>query len=130
MPGFGHDEELPGRCLQDRRDRVTLAAKLDIVQQPSRHERRIGNSPANIRQACKASLKRLGTDGIDLLYYAHWLDHAHRLDCGRPVEETVGCRRPRRSRHPPFRRAAVKASDRNRGGRGRIAINHWRNGFV
>ncbi|MFZ5789973.1 MAG: aldo/keto reductase [Pseudomonadota bacterium] len=81
--GFGHNEELLGRFLKGRRGSVTFATKFGMVRQPGRYERRIDNSPAYIQRACEASLKRLGTDRIDLYY-------AHRLERERPVEETVG----------------------------------------
>ncbi len=81
--GHGHNEELIGRFLRGRRDRVVLATKFGIVRKPGAYERRIDNSPAYVRQACEASLKRLGIEAIDLYY-------AHRRDPQVPIEETVG----------------------------------------
>jgi aryl-alcohol dehydrogenase-like predicted oxidoreductase len=82
--GVGHNEELVGRFLQGgRRDKVTLATKFGIVRTPGSYERRIDNTPAYVRQACEASLKRLGIDTIDLYY-------CHRRNPETPVEEMVG----------------------------------------
>ncbi|MBK8175072.1 MAG: aldo/keto reductase [Rhodospirillales bacterium] len=83
MYGSGHNEELVGRFLAGRRDRVVLATKFGIVRVPGSNERRIDNSPAYVRAACEASLKRLGVEVIDLYY-------AHRRDRSVPIEETVG----------------------------------------
>ncbi len=82
--GLGHNEELVGRFLREsgRRDTVTLATKFGIVRQDG-YERRIDNSPAYVRQACEASLKRLGLDTIDLYY-------CHRRTPDTPVEDLVG----------------------------------------
>lgn len=84
MYGCGHNEELLGRFVAGRRDRVVLATKFGIVRTAEGgFARGVENSPAYIRQACEASLRRLGTDRIDLYY-------AHRIDPERPIEETVG----------------------------------------
>jgi aryl-alcohol dehydrogenase-like predicted oxidoreductase len=83
MYGSGHNEELLGRFLKGRRDQVFLATKFGIVRSDNPEERRIDNSPAYVRKACEASLKRLGVEMIDLYY-------AHRRDPGTPIEETVG----------------------------------------
>jgi aryl-alcohol dehydrogenase-like predicted oxidoreductase len=81
--GFGRNERLVGAFLRNHRPRITIATKFGIVRQEGRYERRIDNSPAYIAQACEASLERLGISHIDLYY-------AHRLEPGRPIEETVG----------------------------------------
>jgi aryl-alcohol dehydrogenase-like predicted oxidoreductase len=82
--GTGHNEELIGRFLKSAgRDKVTLATKFGIVRKPGSYERRIDNTPAYVRQACEASLKRLGVDSIDLYY-------CHRRNPETPVEEMVG----------------------------------------
>ena len=84
MYGLGHNEELLGRFLAGQRERVVLATKFGIVRDPNAPEaRRIDNSPQYIRQACDASLRRLGIDTIDLYY-------AHRRDPSVPIEEAVG----------------------------------------
>jgi aryl-alcohol dehydrogenase-like predicted oxidoreductase len=77
--GLGQNEELLGRALQGRRDKVVLATKFG-------QERRTGGvngRPEYVQAACEASLKRLGVDHIDLYYQ-------HRVDPNVPVEDTVG----------------------------------------
>jgi aryl-alcohol dehydrogenase-like predicted oxidoreductase len=81
--GHGHNEELVGRFLKGKRDKVVLATKFGIVRKPGAYERRVDNSPAYIRSACDASLKRLGVERIDLYYM-------HRRNPDVPVEESVG----------------------------------------
>jgi aryl-alcohol dehydrogenase-like predicted oxidoreductase len=84
MYGLGHNEELLGRFLQGRRERVVLATKFGIVRNRDNPAgRRIDNSPQYIRQACDASLRRLGIDTIDLYYI-------HRRDPSVPIEDAVG----------------------------------------
>ncbi|MFE7243626.1 aldo/keto reductase [Streptomyces sp. NPDC057580] len=76
------NEELVGRALKGRRDQAVLATKFGLIS----HTGRPGatdSSPANVRAAVEGSLKRLGTDRIDLYYQ-------HRVDPGTPIEETVG----------------------------------------
>ncbi|MDQ8701136.1 aldo/keto reductase [Streptomyces sp. LHD-70] len=84
--GNGHNEQLLGRVLGPHRDRVTLATKCGIRSVSSQGTSGgavIDSSPAYIRQACEASLTRLGTDHIDVYYL-------HRRDPGIPIEESVG----------------------------------------
>ncbi len=81
--GHGHNEELVGRFLKGKRDQVILATKFGIVRKPGTYERRVDNSPAYVRSACDASLKRLGVERIDLYYM-------HRRNPDVPVEESVG----------------------------------------
>jgi aryl-alcohol dehydrogenase-like predicted oxidoreductase len=81
--GHGHNEELVGRFLKGRRGTVILATKFGIVRKPGTYERRVDNSPAYIRSACDASLKRLGVEQIDLYYM-------HRRNPEVPVEDSVG----------------------------------------
>lgn len=68
--GLGHNEELLGRFIAAggaaRRSQVALATKFGIVRAAGQYERRIDNSPAYIRAACEASLRRLGVERIDL----------------------------------------------------------------
>ena len=80
--GHGDNEELVGRFLKGKRDKVILATKFGIVRQRNSPERRIDNSPAYIRAACDASLKRLGIERIDLYYM-------HRRNSETPIEEAV-----------------------------------------
>ena len=79
--GWGHNEELLGRALKGRRDRVTLATKFGQVKTAAGQG--VDGRPAYVQQACEASLKRLGVDVIDLYYQ-------HRVDPAVPIEETVG----------------------------------------
>jgi aryl-alcohol dehydrogenase-like predicted oxidoreductase len=85
--GFGHNEELLGRWLREgpaaRRQQAVVATKFGIVRQPGQYERRIDNTPAYIRSACEASLKRLGVECIALYY-------CHRRNPAVPIEEMVG----------------------------------------
>jgi aryl-alcohol dehydrogenase-like predicted oxidoreductase len=83
MYGSGHNEQLIGRFLKGRRDKVVLATKFAIVREPGAYRRIVDNSPAYIRKACDASLERLGVDHIDLYY-------CHRRNPDQPIEETVG----------------------------------------
>jgi len=79
--GLGHNEELVGRAIRDRRDEVVLATKFSIKRDGDKQA--IDGSPDYVRSACDASLKRLGVDHIDLYYQ-------HRVDRTVPIEETVG----------------------------------------
>ncbi|GAA4338375.1 aldo/keto reductase [Variovorax defluvii] len=81
--GFGHNEELLGRFLQGRREHVVVATKFGLVRKPGAYERRVDNTPSYVRQACEASLRRLGIDCIDLYYM-------HRVSADTPVEDSVG----------------------------------------
>ncbi|MFD1148163.1 aldo/keto reductase [Saccharothrix hoggarensis] len=76
--GAGANEELVGRAIKDRRDRVVLATKFALAD-PDRRPR---GDAAYVKQAVEASLRRLGTDHIDLYYQ-------HRVDPTVPIEETV-----------------------------------------
>ncbi|WP_344831645.1 aldo/keto reductase [Actinocorallia longicatena] len=77
------NEELLGRALAGRRDGVVLATKFGLVSHAGGGPGHPDSSPANIRTAVEGSLKRLGTDHIDLYYQ-------HRVDPQVPIEETVG----------------------------------------
>ena len=79
--GLGHNEELVGRAIRDRRDEVVLATKFSIKRADGKQA--IDGSPDYVRSACDASLKRLGVDHIDLYYQ-------HRVDRNVPIEDTVG----------------------------------------
>lgn len=78
----GVNEELVGRAIRGKRDRVILASKFGNIRLPD-GGRRIDGRPEYVPQACDASLKRLGVDVIDLYYQ-------HRVDPDVPIEETVG----------------------------------------
>lgn len=77
----GSNEVVVGRAIRPIRDEVTLATKVGFVYEDGR--RRLCGTPEYVRAACDASLRRLGTDRIDLYYL-------HRVDPATPVEETVG----------------------------------------
>ena len=81
MYGIGANERLVGQAIADRRDQVVLATKFAIVRDGG--ERRVDSSPEYAKQACEASLRRLGLDHIDLYYM-------HRRNPAVPIEETVG----------------------------------------
>src|ERR1700730_7410606 len=76
------NEELVGRAIKDRRDQVVLATKFGIVSHAGGGPGVLDSSPANIRVAVEGSLKRLGTDHIDLYYQ-------HRVDPKTPIEDTI-----------------------------------------
>jgi len=77
------NEELVGRAIEGRRDDVVLATKFGFVSHAGGGPGVLDSSPANIRTAVEGSLKRLGTDHIDLYYQ-------HRVDPKTPIEDTVG----------------------------------------
>src|SRR6185312_9776723 len=77
------NEELVGRALKGRRAQVVLATKFGFVSHFGGGPRVIDSSPENVRVAVEGSLKRLGTDHIDLYYQ-------HRVDPKTPIEDTVG----------------------------------------
>src|SRR5712691_6250488 len=81
--GSGHNERLVGRAIRDRRDKVVLATKFGNVRGPKGEFLGVNGKPDYVRQACDASLSRLGIDVIDLYYQ-------HRVDPNTPIEETVG----------------------------------------
>jgi aryl-alcohol dehydrogenase-like predicted oxidoreductase len=82
MYGWGHNEEVVGAALKGRRDNVVLATKFGQIKTDSGGNG-VNGRPEYVREACEASLKRLGVDVIDLYYQ-------HRVDPDVPVEETVG----------------------------------------
>jgi aryl-alcohol dehydrogenase-like predicted oxidoreductase len=83
MYGVGRNEELVGRAIRGRRDRVVLATKFGNVRGEDGSFRGINGKPEYVRSACEASLRRLGVDAIDLYYQ-------HRVDPETPIEDTVG----------------------------------------
>lgn len=80
--GLGHNEELVGKAIQDRRDAVILASKFGIVRGHDGSWHGVNGKPEYVRTACDASLRRLGVDVIDLYYL-------HRVDPTTPIEGTV-----------------------------------------
>ncbi|HEX2257436.1 MAG TPA: aldo/keto reductase [Afifellaceae bacterium] len=83
MYGAGANEELIGRAIAGRRDRVVIASKFGQVRKPDGSPGGVCGRPDYVRSACEASLKRLGVEVIDLYFQ-------HRVDPDTPVEETVG----------------------------------------
>lgn len=83
MYGPFTNEQLVGRAIKDRRDRVVVATKFGNVRSEDGGWLGISGKPEYVRQACDASLKRLGIDVIDLYYQ-------HRVDLDVPIEETIG----------------------------------------
>ncbi|MCK4869057.1 MAG: aldo/keto reductase [Alphaproteobacteria bacterium] len=80
--GQGKNEELVGRALADRRDKAVLATKFGNLRLPD-GKSGVNGRPEYALEACEKSLKRLGTEIIDLFYL-------HRVDPDTPIEETVG----------------------------------------
>lgn len=76
------NEELVGRAVAGRRDEVVIATKFGLVSHDGAGPNVIDSSPANVRKAVEGSLRRLGTDRIDLCYQ-------HRVDPNTPIEDTV-----------------------------------------
>src|SRR5437763_4466337 len=78
------NEELVGRAIHGKRDKLVIATKFGIVRDPNNPQARgVNGRPEYIRRSCEASLMRLGIDVIDLYYQ-------HRVDPNTPIEETVG----------------------------------------
>ena len=77
------NEELVGRAIRDRRDRVVLATKFGNMRGADGAFLGVNGRPEYVRQSCDASLRRLGVDHIDLYYQ-------HRVDAETPIEDTVG----------------------------------------
>ena len=85
--GYGpfRSEEVVGEAIKGRREQVQIATKFGILKHEEDGAWGMGpdGSPLNVRRAVEGSLKRLGTDYIDLFYQ-------HRMDPGTPIEDTVG----------------------------------------
>jgi aryl-alcohol dehydrogenase-like predicted oxidoreductase len=78
------NEELVGKAIRGRQERVIVATKFGIVRDPDNPGARgVSGKPEYVRKACEASLRRLGVEAIDLYYQ-------HRIDPATPIEETVG----------------------------------------
>src|SRR5207248_6570423 len=77
------NERLVGQAVADRRDRVVLATKFGNVRKDDGTFVGVNGRPEYVRQACDASLRRLGVERIDLYYQ-------HRVDPATPIEDTVG----------------------------------------
>ena len=84
MYGPFKNEELVGRAIKGKRDRIIIATKFGNVRDPKDPTKRsINGRPEYVKQACEGSLKRLGVETIDLYYQ-------HRVDANTPIEDTVG----------------------------------------
>ena len=83
MYGPFTNEQLVGKAIHDRRERVTIATKFGNERRPDGSRVGVNGRPEYVRAACDASLKRLGVEVIDLYYQ-------HRVDPSVPIEETVG----------------------------------------
>jgi aryl-alcohol dehydrogenase-like predicted oxidoreductase len=77
------NEILVGKALRPHRDKVVIATKFGIMRDADGTRRGLSGKPEYVRQACDASLQRLGIDTIDLYYQ-------HRVDPNTPIEDTVG----------------------------------------
>jgi len=80
--GNGKNEDLVGKAIAGKRDKVILATKFGNLRLPD-GKTAINGKPEYVIEACEASLKRLGTDVIDLYFQ-------HRVDADTPIEDTVG----------------------------------------
>ena len=81
---YGNSERQVGKALTGRRDKVLLATKFGFTSAVgATGDRAVNGSESYVKQACEASLERLGVDSIDLYYL-------HRVDANVPIEETVG----------------------------------------
>jgi aryl-alcohol dehydrogenase-like predicted oxidoreductase len=83
MYGVGRNEELVGKAIKNRRDKVIIATKFGNVRGKDGSWLGINGRPEYVRSSCEASLRRLGIDTIDLYYQ-------HRVDPYTPIEDTVG----------------------------------------
>jgi aryl-alcohol dehydrogenase-like predicted oxidoreductase len=83
MYGVGKNEELVGKAIKGKRDKIVLATKFGNVRGKDGSFLGVNGKPEYVKQAVEASLKRLGVDVIDLYYQ-------HRVDPNTPIEDTVG----------------------------------------
>jgi aryl-alcohol dehydrogenase-like predicted oxidoreductase len=81
--GVGKNEELVGKAIRDRREKVILATKFGVMREADGSFIGVNGAPDYVKRCCEASLSRLGLDVIDLYYQ-------HRVDPKTPIEETVG----------------------------------------
>lgn len=81
MYGWGANEKLIANVLNAHRNEITLATKFGVIQTENGFG--VDGRPEHVKEACDASLKRLGIDVIDLYYQ-------HRVDPNVPIEDTVG----------------------------------------
>jgi len=110
MYGPFTNEQLVGKAIKGRRDKLVIATKFGIVRDPNNPAvRSVNGKPDYVRQSCEGSLKRLGVDHIDLYYQ-------HRVDPNTPIEETVGAMaklvKEGKIRHLGLSEASVKTVER------------------
>ena len=86
MYGAGHNEEIVGRFINGRREKIVLATKCGFIWDETGKSTGLNGTPQHIQKACEASLQRLKTDVIDLYYL-------HRVDPRVPIEESIGAMR-------------------------------------
>jgi aryl-alcohol dehydrogenase-like predicted oxidoreductase len=83
MYGVGTNEELIGKAIKGKRDKVVIATKFGNMRGPKGEFLGVNGKPDYVRKCCEDSLKRLGVEVIDLYYQ-------HRVDPNTPIEDTVG----------------------------------------
>jgi aryl-alcohol dehydrogenase-like predicted oxidoreductase len=83
MYGMGHNEELLGNAIHDKRNNLIIATKFGFMRTSDPNHRVVNGRPEYVHKSCNDSLKRLNIDVIDLYYL-------HRVDPNTPIEETVG----------------------------------------
>jgi aryl-alcohol dehydrogenase-like predicted oxidoreductase len=82
MYGPFTNEQLVGKAIRDRRDKIILATKFGVLRSSDRDFRGVNGRPEYVKEACNDSLRRLGVDYIDLYYQ-------HRVDPDVSIEETI-----------------------------------------
>lgn len=83
MYGMGANEQLVGKAVASRRDKVVIATKFGIHYDTVSNNLVVNGTPETVKQSCDRSLQKLGVDYIDLYYQ-------HRVDPNVPIEDTVG----------------------------------------
>ena len=109
MYGVGTNEELIGKAIKGKREKVVIATKFGNMRGPNGEFLGVNGKPDYVRKSCDESLKRLGVDVIDLYYQ-------HRVDPNTPIEETVGAMaelvKQGKVRHLGLSEAAAKTIER------------------
>jgi aryl-alcohol dehydrogenase-like predicted oxidoreductase len=109
MYGVGANEELIGKAIKAKRDKVVIATKFGNMRGPNGEFLGVNGRPDYVLKCCEESLKRLGVEVIDLYYQ-------HRVDPNTPIEETVGAMaelvKQGKVRHLGLSEAAAKTIER------------------
>ncbi len=109
MYGMGANEELIGKAIKGKREKVVIATKFGNMRGPNGEFLGVNGKPDYVRKCCDESLKRLGIDVIDLYYQ-------HRVDPNTPIEDTVGAMaqlvKQGKVRHLGLSEAAAKTIER------------------